>query len=176
MKRIALMLVLAGQIFVRSAFPQQPEDGEPITKIEIESTVLQSSVKRLGMNLGGMTFYDSGQLTKNLISRNPGFEGEIYQSTIRCASGTATTCVDDDAVSAWPAGYWEHAAFEIFFGAAHGRAWTIAHYSAAHDGIGGTFTFSQSGVAPVAGDYMIVRMTVPGNAAAGWWPKVSGNA
>lgn len=157
-------------------YSMQAEDGGQTTDIAIGSAILQHSVKRLGINLGNMTYYDAGQLTKNLVMRNPGFEGEIYQSIIRCAAGTPTTCVDDDAVSAWPKGFWNGARFEIFYGAAQGRTGTITGYTAASGKSGGTFAFSQSGVAPVIGDYMIVRMTVPGNATAGWWPKTSGNA
>ena len=61
------------------------------TNIAIGPSILQPSVKRLGVNLSFEDFYDSGQMTRNLVSRNPGFEGEIYQSAIRCAAGTATT-------------------------------------------------------------------------------------
>jgi hypothetical protein len=145
------------------------------TNIAIGPTLLQPSVKRFGMNITNQDYYDAGQMTKNLVSRNPGFEGEIYQSTIRCASGTASSCVDDDQWSAWPNGFWNGATFEVFFGASQGRTGTISAYTAAGGGSGGTFTFSNNGAAPATGDYMIVRMTVPGNAAAGWWPSTSGN-
>src|ERR1019366_4867633 len=82
-------------IFGSSAAHAQP------TNIAVGTNVLHPSVKRFGMNLGNQDFYDAGQITKNLVFRNPGFEGEIYQSTIRCGTGTVTTCVDDDAYSAW---------------------------------------------------------------------------
>jgi len=144
------------------------------TNIAVGTTVLQPSVKPFGVNLGSEDYYGSGQMTKNLVSRNPGFEGEIYQSTIRCAAGSAVTCVDDDLWSAWPTGFWNGATFEVFYGASQGRTGTVSAYTA-HGTTGGTFTFSTKGMAPAAGDYMIVRMTVPGNATAGWWPTTSGN-
>jgi hypothetical protein len=144
------------------------------TNIAVGTTVLQPSVKAFGINLGSEDYYGAGQMTKNLVSRNPGFEGEIYQSTIRCAAGSATTCVDDDLWSAWPSGFWNGATFEVFYGASQGRTGTISAFTA-HGKTGGIFTFSAKGVAPAAGDYMIVRMTVPGNATAGWWPTTSGN-
>ncbi len=106
--------------------------------------------------------------------QNPGFEGELYQSTIRCASGRATACTDDNGASVWPTGYWNGAAFEVFHGAARGRTGKVAGYTAARKATGGTFVFSTSGVAPVTGDYMIVRMSVPGDAPAGWWSATSG--
>jgi hypothetical protein len=146
------------------------------TGINIGTKVLQPSVARLGINLSLETFYDSGQMTRNLIFRNPGFEGEIFQSVIRCASGTSATCVDDDPYSGWPDGFWNHATVEVFFGFAKGRVDTVTSYTGAHAPSGGTFTFSGEGVVPHAGDYMIVRMVVPGKATAGWIPSISGAA
>jgi hypothetical protein len=161
----ASVLLLSGFI---SAFAQT-------TNIAVGSTVLQPAVKRLGINLSFQTFFDSGQMTKNLVFRNPGFEGEIFQSTIRCALGTAITCLDDDPFSAWPAGFWNGATVEFFYGLAQGRTTTVASYLPANGLTGGTFIFGGFGVAPAIGDYMIVRMTVPGNATAGWWPTTSGS-
>ena len=157
------------------ALPLRSDDGSRTTNIVIGPAVLQRSVTRLGMNLGNRTYYDAGQITKNLVMRNPGFEGEIYQSTIRCGGGSTTTCVDDGGPSAWTADFWKGAEFEIFYGAARGRTGTIAKYTAATGKSGGTFSFAQSGIPPAKGDYMIVRMTVPGNAATGWWPKTQGS-
>jgi hypothetical protein len=144
------------------------------TDIAITSTVLQPAVKRLGMNLGTKTYYDSGQTTKNLLNQNPGFEGQIWNSTIRCMSGTATSCTDEDQWAGWPAGFWNGATFQIFYGAAAGRTGVVTNSTAAGNGQGPTFTFSSSGVAPALGDYMIVHMSVPGNSTNGWWPQTEG--
>ena len=54
------------------------------TTIQIGTTSIQGPVKRLGINLGGQTSYDSAQMVKDHLFANPGFEGEIYQSIIRC--------------------------------------------------------------------------------------------
>ena len=145
------------------------------TNIAIGTTALQPSVKRLGINLGTPNYWDSGQMLKNLINGNPGFEGQMYQSTIQCASGTATSCLDSDQWSTWPASYWNNASYQFLYGAANGRTGTIKNYTAAANGQGGTFTLSNSGTAPANGDWMVVSMMVPGNAAAGWWPSTSGN-
>src|ERR1700722_1787281 len=95
------------------------------TNINVGTTLLQSPLKRLGINLGQQTSYDSGQMVKNLLFTNPGFEGEIYNSTIRCNTGTANTCVDENAFSAWPSGFWNGATFQVFYGSAQGRTGTI---------------------------------------------------
>jgi hypothetical protein len=145
------------------------------TDISIGTTTLQPSVKRLGINLGTLDYYDSGQTTQNLLMNNPGFEGQIWNSTIRCATGTATSCTDDDQWSAWPAGFWNGATFEVFYGAAAGRTGTVTYSTAPGNGQGLTLNFANAGVAPATGDYVIVRKTVPGGASGGWWPSSYGN-
>ena len=64
------------------------------TNIEIGTTVKRRNVKRFGINLGGQNYYDSGQMLRSLIFRNPGFEAEILQSAMRCVSATAATCTE----------------------------------------------------------------------------------
>jgi hypothetical protein len=144
------------------------------TNISIGAAVLQPSVKRFGINLGSLTNYDSGQITNNLVMQNPGFEGQIWNSTIRCASGTSSTCTDDDQYSSWPAGFWNGATYQVFYGTASGRSGTIASWSASGNGQGGTLNFADSGVAPAVGDYVIVRKAVPGGSSQGWWPSTWG--
>src|ERR1700733_5794358 len=132
------------------------------TNIAVGTTVLQPTVKHLGINLGTHNYWDSGQMMQNLVLENPGFEGEIYQSIIECGSGTTTTCVDSDS-SSWPTGFWNGATFEFIYGAANGATGTVSAFS------GGTLTFSAAlGTAPAAGDFVLVRLTVPGAAASAW--------
>ena len=49
--------------------------GGGVTDIAVTNTVLQTGIKRLGINIGGQNFYDSGQMLRNLVFINPGFEG-----------------------------------------------------------------------------------------------------
>lgn len=165
--------VLAFLLSLVASFTLQAEITS--TQIAIGTAILQPTVKHLGINLGMHNFWDSGQVMQNLVLENPGFEGEIYQSIIECGSGSVTTCVDSDLYSAWPAGFWKGATFEFFFGAANGLTGTVSKYTAATSLQGGVLTFSAPlGVPPAAGDFVIVRQTVPGNAAAGWWTTTSG--
>jgi hypothetical protein len=145
------------------------------TNISIGTTDIQPSVKRMGINLGTLTNYDSGQTTQNLLMQNPGFEGQIWNSTVRCMSGTATSCVDENPNSAWPADFWDGASFEVFYGASAGRTGTITNSTAVGNGVGVTLNFSNSGVAPALGDYLILRKRIPGGSTEGWWPTSSGN-
>jgi hypothetical protein len=149
------------------------------TTINLNNTVLQSGAKRLGMNLGGINFYDSGQMMKNLIVTNPGFEGEISQSMILCQGGTATSCIDSISYSGWPADYWTGATYTVVYGTAIGRTGTISSFTPANNqtpnNIPAVFNFADSGVAPSYGDYMIVKKAQPGNAADGWNPTTGQN-
>ena len=145
-----------------------------VTTINVNDTVQQSTVRRFGINLGSQTFYDSGQMMKNLIFINPGFEGEIFQSTVRCGSGTVSSCMDENIYSGWPSNFWNGASFEFVYGSAKGRSGVISSYTAANYPFLGNFVFTGSGVSPNNGDYMIVRRTVSGNVMAGWWPTTTG--
>jgi hypothetical protein len=145
------------------------------TNIAIGNTTLQPSVKRLGINLGTLDYYDSGQTTQNMLMQNPGFEGQVWNSTIRCASGSAYTCVDENQWGAWPAGFWAGATFEVFYGSAAGRTGTVGYSTAPANGQGVTLYFNSSGAAPSAGDYIIVRKSIPGGSTGGWWPSTSGS-
>lgn len=160
-------------IFLSFSFVTKPLSAQT-TNIAIGTTVIQPSVKRLGINLGTLDFWDSGQTTQNLVMQNPGFEGQIWNSTIRCMSGTATSCVDDDQWSGWPAGFWNGATFEFIYGTAAGRTGVVTSSTAAGNGQGVTLNFSSSGTAPAVGDYVIVRRTVPGGSTGGWWPSTTG--
>ena len=144
------------------------------TTIDVSTRVAIPAVKRFGINLGWETYYDSAQITKNLVFRNPGFEGQISQSLVHVASGTATGFVDDynNTQSRWPTGFWNGASFEVIVGAAKGRAGTISSMTAAPDATtGSSYQFTDSGTAPAAGDYILLRKSGLGGATYGWLPS-----
>ena len=147
-----------------------------LTNIDVGSTIIQTGMKHLGMNIASQSYYDSGQMMRNLVYRNPGFEGETWQSILHCASVTATTCTDGNVWNQWPANMLQGATFEFIYGAALGQTGTIASSTAANPSAntGVTLQFSAIGQAPAIGDFVVVRMTVPGNAQAGWWPNTYG--
>ena len=153
------------------------------TNFAIGTTVQRSSVKRLGINLGGQSFYDSGQMLRNLIYRNPGFEGQTWQSILECNAVTASSCTDQNVWSGWPANYLQGATFEFIYGAAKGQTGTVAGNTvsaymagnSSNPNYGATLKFSAPlSPAPAVGDYLIVKMQTPGNVQAGWWPGTSG--
>jgi hypothetical protein len=143
------------------------------TTIDVSTRVAVPAVKRFGINLGWMNNYDSGQIMKNLIFRNPGFEGQISQSIVRCVSGTATGCIDENANAHWPTGFWNGASYEVIVGVAKGRAGTVSTSTAPSGGNGTQYQFADSGVAPANGDYILLRKSASGGSTSGWLPNGS---
>ena len=148
------------------------------TNINIGTTVSQTGLKRLGMNLGSQDFYDSGQMLRNFTQRNPGFEAVIWQSILHCAAVTATSCTDSNIYAVWPANFLQGATFEFFHGAASGETGTVTSSTAAsYSGKQGlTINFSQLAKPPAVGDFLTVKMSIPGNAQGNWWTSTSGGA
>jgi len=146
--------------------------GEAATTVNVTNTVVVPSVKRMGINLGVYANYDR-LVMKNLVFRNAGFEGLLYQSVVRCVSGTSTGCVDENPDAVWPDGFWNGASYEVIWGGGSGRAGAILTSTAPSGGNGTAYQFNDSGIAPT-GAYMILRKTEAGSADAGWYPTISG--
>lgn len=161
-----------------STSPLIPPIGAATTNIDISNTQIQSGMKRVGMNIEGQDFYDSGQMLRNLVFRNPGFEGETWQSILHCASASSGSCTDSNGWTQWPANFLKGASIQFISGSANGQSGTVTASTAANSGsnTGMTVNFSGLSGSPGAGDFAVVKMTVPGNASAGWWPYTSGGA
>ncbi len=149
-----------------------------VTNIAIDGSTKVSNVQRLGINLGGQTYYDSGQILRNLVSRNPGFEGETFRTILRCASTTATSCTDTNIYAQWPANFAKGASFQFIYGHALGATGTVsASTAASYSGkVGVTISFAKAAQTPAVGDFVEIQMNVPGNAQAGWWTSANGGA
>jgi alpha-L-arabinofuranosidase len=145
------------------------------TVVEVTSTVAVPSVKRMGMNLNFHYYYDR-IILKNLAYRNAGFEGMIYQSIIRCAGGSANGCIDDNIHTQWQTGFWNGASYEFVLGSVKGRTGTVTSSTAPVPPAGTSYLFADSGPAPAAGDYFVVRKDFPGDAASGWNTGLTGGA
>lgn len=141
------------------------------TAIDVGSTVVVPQVKRFGIS-GISHYYYDRVLLKNLVHRNAGFEGLLFQSVMRCNSDmTATGCIDSNAFTQWPTGFWNGATYEFILGNAKGRTGTIASYTAPppqQTAIASTWVFGDSGTVPAQGDYFVARRYAPGGADIGW--------
>ncbi len=145
-----------------------------VTRITVGPEVLHTGIKRFGINLSGQTFYDSGQMLRNLVFRNPGFEGETWQTVLRCKTATATTCIDKDRYSTWPSGFLNGAHYEFLSGHAKGSTGEVLRSGTASKEAGVEITLAKPLSAPNAGDFVLVRMEKPGEAQSGWWTTVTG--
>jgi hypothetical protein len=149
-----------------------------VTNIQIGTTVKTPNAKRLGMNLSGQSFYDSGQMLRNVIFRNPGFEGEIWRSVLKCKTVVGNGCYADDPWSSWPKNFLQGATVQFISGPSKGLTGTITGLDIANANSNISTLLHMSGLAhaPTAGDFYIVQATIPGNPQAGWWPSTSGGA
>ena len=171
---LALMLIAAVAAGPQSGSQGPGGEDSAVTHLRVTSQVILPGVTRLGINLGEQTYYDSGQMMKNLLYRNPGFEGMAYRSILHCLRGGPANCTDTRHSFTWPAGFWDGASFEVLEGTAVGRKGSIKSSGPSGGGYG--LTLDGTGAAIGAGDWLAVSREFPGDPAAGWWPKVQGGA
>ena len=150
--------------------------GNGVTVLRVTRQVVLAGVTRLGVNLGDQAYYDSGQLLKNLLYRNPGFEGMHYRSIFHCQLGGPTRC-EDTWGAQFPADFWDGASYTVLVGGAAGQRGTVT----ASGQVGGAFALALEpngggGRAVASGDWISVEKEIPGDPAAGWWPKTEGGA
>jgi len=169
---LAVLCASAGAPFSRSK--AEAGIGFGVTHLRVTSQVILPRVTRLGINLGEQNYYDSGQMMRNLLFRNPGFEGMAYRSILHCLSGGASSCVDTRHSFEWPAGFWDGGRFEVLDGAATGRRGGVK--SSGPSGFGYGLALDGSGPAIGSGDWLAVSKEFPGDPAAGWWPSLKGGA
>ncbi len=165
------MVIVAVLLSAPASFSQSTS-----TNIQISGNVLQTAVHRLGVNLGDQTYWDSGQMMKNLVFQNPGFEGLKYRSIMKCAIVTANTCTDDNNFSSQPTGFWTGGSFEILSGASTGLTGKVIASTknpSSCSGCGQIVQFDQA-TNMASGDYFVVTNYFPGAGDTGWWDNVSG--
>jgi hypothetical protein len=150
-----------------------PQANDGVTQVRVTNQVVLRGVTRLGMNLGEENFYDSGQMLKNLIARNPEFAPLHYRSIFHCQAGGAARCVDTRGGIQFAENFWAGARYEVLDGAAAGQRGTVAASGA---GSGGYVLTLGSGRPIGAGDWIAVEKEIVGDPAPGWWPTVSGGA
>ena len=148
-----------------------------VTHFRVTNQVVLPNVTRLGINLGEQTYYDSGQMTKNLLYRNPGFEGMEYRSILHCLVGGPGTCIDSRHAFQWPVGFWDGARYEVLDGSASGQRGTVTKSGPGSGEGGGGYGLSLDGRGQIgAGDWLAVSKEFPGDPTSGWWPAVHGGA
>jgi hypothetical protein len=147
------------------------QDG--VTHLRVSSQVILPAVTRLGINLGEQDYYDSGQMVKNLLFRNPGFEGMSYRTIFHCVYGGPGRCLDTRQGIQFPTGFWDGGIYEILDGAAAGQRGTVT--VAGPSGNGYAFALD-GGVQVNGGDWISVAKAFTGGPTSGWWPRAQGGA
>ncbi len=165
------LLALTSCHSAAAADPLSPPLLPGVTNIILSDQPLHTGLRRLGINLSGQSFYDSGQILRNLTFRNPGFEGGTWQSILHCKTVTENTCTDENQYTTWPAGFVQGARYEIVNKQMQG---TVVGQTRSENGHGVVLTLQ--GKAPTAGDFLLLRVDKPGNAEAGWWTGVQNGA
>lgn len=198
----AVVLLGGGRFAVaESGARRTPETGARardagVTRIRVTSQVVVPDVKRLGINLGFQDFWDAGQMMKNLLYRNPGFEGGNYRTIFHCEAGGNGVCIDRRQGIRFPQDFWNGASFEVLDlhpgdedlsagitvrrltdvgqSAASGRRGAVLSCGVQAGGYG--LSLASRGRPPAVGDWVAVAKDLPGDAAAGWWPELTGGA
>ncbi len=121
------------------AMNEQNSTPIPIT---VSDEVIQSEVKRLGINLGHIDQFGAAQLMKNII-KNPGFEAGQFGMIFNAQggnSGTRIQSVPDFWQTAWnrddlgigqPAGFWNDAAIRPLTGSLAETEGTVTNFELA---------------------------------------------
>ena len=104
---IALIAIGMLVLFTSSVFAQ--------TLSLNDGSIVQSSPNRIGVNIGAIDYWDSGQILKNLIgATNPGFEPlQNRQIWALTAAGTTTAFTIPDQYDGVPPNYWAGATFTV---------------------------------------------------------------
>ncbi len=142
-----------------------------VTDLRMTRQVILPGVTRLGINLGDQDYYDSGQMLKNLLYRNPAFAGMNYRTIFHCQYGGPARCVDTRGGINFPAHFWDGAAYTVLEGSAAGRRGTVTAAGPAGDGY--ALALDSEASDPIgAGDWLAAEKQFPGDPTAGWWPTV----
>jgi len=151
--------------------------AQTTTDVAISSSVQQASVHRLGVNLGDETYFDSGQIMKNLIFNNPGFEGLRYRMIFKCSKVTSNTCQDDNQYASMATSYWVDGTYRVLSGTQAGTQGNITASLASTSckSCGQTIQFDKN-IALASGDYIAVTQYTPGAGDAGWAKSTAGGA
>lgn len=147
-------------------------------EIVVSDRVVLADAKRFGLNLGPQAYYASQQILRNLVSRNPGFEGQEWQSVLHCARVSEAVCTDGVEWNTWPSGFLDGFTYEVLTGKAAGNQGLVTQSLkadvASHVGV--QVKLSSPPRLLAAGDDIVVRGTIPGHGSFGWSARVTGGA
>ena len=149
-----------------------------------DGITLQSKTNRVGMNIGSITFYDNGQLLKNLIgSFNPGFEPLINRQVWNIEHpGTANSFTVNNIYDGAPTNYWAGATFVVYGGTSGAPEDGCTGLVASNTGpnyptntsVAPVITFANSCAAPLAANDIITLTKKTFPTPESWWENPTG--
>lgn len=165
MKFLAVAAVVAAGISLSQAGPERD--------IEVSPAVLETPVRRVGINLGSWTSWGAEQLSANVL-KNPGFEPVLDRALVIVRSSDAHSFTDDTDWLARPDSFWDGGTFSIRTGALAGREGKVGK-SAISAGLSRFETADNvAGLQP--GDVISVTRTADTGLPSQWWFSREGEA
>ncbi|HTW79622.1 MAG TPA: Ig-like domain repeat protein, partial [Terracidiphilus sp.] len=145
-----------------------------------DRSVTQPVTERIGLNLGAINYYDTGQVLRNLVgSLNPGFEPLISQQIwVLDASGTTTSFTIPSIYYAGPENYWTGGTLTVVAsqsrGAELGCTSTILTSGGADYPNEPMVTLAAPCAAPLAAGDVVVLRNVASPTPESWWESGDG--
>ena len=182
---VAFLLVMGGSVY----FNHRSAQGITVPTLTLnDSTIVQATTARSGLNIGAVDYYDSGQVLKNLVgSIDPGFE-PLGQRQIWAlnATGTAASFTDPQVWDEVPTNYWTGGTMTVVDtqsgGAEQGCTQTISSNTTGNGTTAPTFTMAGACATSFKpGDIVILSKSFSStpeswleNSEGGFWSSVSG--
>jgi hypothetical protein len=149
-----------------------------------DGITVQPNTSRVGINIGSITFYDNGQLLKNLIgSFNPGFEPLINRQVWNIEfPGTANSFTVNNIYDGAPVNYWAGATFEVYAGTPGAPEDGCTGLVASNTGpnyptetnVAPVITFASSCAAPLVPNDIITLTKKTFPTPESWWEEPTG--
>lgn len=158
-------MVLAATVAGLGWFGLSREDG---VRTSLTSRVLQAAPPRLGINLGGWSFWGADQFASNIL-KNPGFEG-LIDGAIAIPNHAGGGAFDD--APSWLAradDFWEGARYVVLSGRNAGREGQILRSFKANTWGLPSFVARTGNIIPGVGDATALRRENESAPPTQWW-------
>lgn len=169
LKLTPLLALLAG--LSSQAFAIAPDT----TTLSFPGKPMLTDVPRIGLNMGGWSFYGSDQIMSNVL-KNPGFEGVIDRMIIQTQEAAGRYVADDETRLGAADHFWDGASYEVVTGAANGLRGQVKRSVQQGESGYPEYTLDQPTFRLAKGDAVVLtRYSLP-EQPSNWWvspPHVS---
>lgn len=157
----------------------RPEDIQAALRssaqLRFPATPTQRDVPRIGLNMGGWTFYGAEQIMSNVL-KNPGFEGRIDRIVIQSRQPDGRFVEDDNQWTGAEDHFWDGADFEVVTGQASGLKGKVSESRQRGDNDYPQYLLDRPATNVMAGDAIVFsRQEVPARPPH-WWVSTPNQA